>query len=709
MKLIDSYFFLSYFFFFDLPLGWILLYDFFETDLNYSLFLNFFFLKTNILENNFVDEQSIFLKTNYFTKLLVSSLSILLTDTNLLVDDKEWVFLTYGNEEIIRFFFKNLFSFSEMEMLLKDFSDINYDTNYFVFESNIRWLDNFEKRFSQNQLFYYYNNLFQENEVLKNLFTIFFYKNKIDIFSLVNESENFDISKYIYSAFLPDLILDLNKTEKFSTEFFEKPFFIFSKNKENSFLFEYSNFLCKNIYFYENYLIISSCLNYENNINDIHNLFFLKISFFDLICISNRLNYLDDQTFTSIVTSKLLIDYIKLTINFQLQFLELMEVIFWKKMFNFLSNNLFIIGLMFLAIISLYKSINLIYALLSFLLFAIFSGLLILLWGNEYLGLCVLLIYGAAIPVLALYIIMLVNVDLIQRLFFYEKLVRYNFKVEFLALFFSFTIIFLLIMLSNNSLFFFYHERNYFFSSLLKYSFYLTLSWRYLNTSDISYSIDNVLDLTTNFFLTDIDKVAGAAFQSSYNELFSLVFLLLIAIIVVISISRVTTSKWWERILFYLNERRFEKDIKDFYANTIADFKYSVEWIDIDSYLDLDKDICTVPLQDNFLLWKQLYLQQHGNLKYFKNMTKIKLHRTIGMLNDEYHYTQLFWRYWLNKFFFLPVPIEYWAEYWFSDVSIAFPDLDIPEFVHSDAGSDLNYLHFDSFYEWFYEYQEEAI
>ncbi len=67
-----------------------------------------------------------------------------------------------------------------------------------------------------------------------------------------------------------------------------------------------------------------------------------------------------------------------------------------------------------LTILSIAKSTNLIYTLLSFLVFAVTCGLLILYWGNEYIGLCVLLIYGAAIPVLALYIIMLVNVDLIQ-------------------------------------------------------------------------------------------------------------------------------------------------------------------------------------------------------------------------------------------------------------------------------------------------------
>jgi len=41
-----------------------------------------------------------------------------------------------------------------------------------------------------------------------------------------------------------------------------------------------------------------------------------------------------------------------------------------------------------------------------------------------------------------------------------------------------------------------------------------------------------------SFYISDIDKVASAAYKISYNELLALVFLLLIAIIVVISISR---------------------------------------------------------------------------------------------------------------------------------------------------------------------------
>ena len=57
-------------------------------------------------------------------------------------------------------------------------------------------------------------------------------------------------------------------------------------------------------------------------------------------------------------------------------------------------------------------------------------------------------------------------------------------------------------------------------------------------TKNTSYGLVNNFDLSTFFNSTDIDKVAGAAFKVSFNELFALVLLLLIAIIVVLSISR---------------------------------------------------------------------------------------------------------------------------------------------------------------------------
>jgi len=67
--------------------------------------------------------------------------------------------------------------------------------------------------------------------------------------------------------------------------------------------------------------------------------------------------------------------------------------------------------------------------------------------------------------------------------------------------------------------------------------FYLLLAKRYFKTLDISYSTESIYDLSLSFHNSDIDKVASAAYKISYNELLALVFLLLIAIIVVISIS----------------------------------------------------------------------------------------------------------------------------------------------------------------------------
>ncbi len=103
-------------------------------------------------------------------------------------------------------------------------------------------------------------------------------------------------------------------------------------------------------------------------------------------------------------------------------FINFFSIFLKKKIILFTFFNLFLIILMLYNLYKLYDAINLIYALLHFLYFAVLSGLLILLWGSTYLAFCIILIYGAAIPVLALYIIMLVNVDLIQRLFFFEHI-----------------------------------------------------------------------------------------------------------------------------------------------------------------------------------------------------------------------------------------------------------------------------------------------
>jgi hypothetical protein len=105
---------------------------------------------------------------------------------------------------------------------------------------------------------------------------------------------------------------------------------------------------------------------------------------------------------------------IKDFISNQIAVISSAEILFRKKILNFFLDNSGFMFLMTLLILLLNKSTNLIFTLISFLGFAILSGFLIIFWGSEYIGLCVILIYGAAIPVLALYIIMLVNVDLIQ-------------------------------------------------------------------------------------------------------------------------------------------------------------------------------------------------------------------------------------------------------------------------------------------------------
>lgn len=212
-----------------------------------------------------------------------------------------------------------------------------------------------------------------------------------------------------------------------------------------------------------------------------------------------------------------------------------------KIIFFFFLNFIIIIG-MFYNLTKLYKSINLIYALLHFLFFAILSGLLILLWGNSYLAFCVLLIYGAAIPVLALYIIMLVNVDLIQRLFFYEHLTS-NIVIEKKKRLFLFLFLFLYFIFSFRNINFDLKIIEYpWLNEIYKNIFFLTLSEKYFDSIQFSYGYTTIYDLVLSFYSSDIDKVASSAFKVSYNELFALVLLLLIAIIVVISISRPTSN-----------------------------------------------------------------------------------------------------------------------------------------------------------------------
>ncbi len=223
---------------------------------------------------------------------------------------------------------------------------------------------------------------------------------------------------------------------------------------------------------------------------------------------------------------------------FQLFFISVATYFFKKKILLFYFFNGLTIGLMFWTLAWLATALNLIYALLHFLLFAVLSGLLIIFWGATYIGFCVLLIYGAAIPVLALYIIMLVNVDLIQWLFFiehqlstsiYDKIKRFSI---FIFIFFFFFSAVRHINFSTNS------PMDNLLDEFSDNIFYLLLAKWYISTLTFSYGTGSAYDLPLSFYFSDIDKVASAAFKISANELLALVFLLLIAIIVVISISR---------------------------------------------------------------------------------------------------------------------------------------------------------------------------
>lgn len=229
-----------------------------------------------------------------------------------------------------------------------------------------------------------------------------------------------------------------------------------------------------------------------------------------------------------------------LFIETQLVLIETTELILWKKILNFFLNNSFFMIILSLSVLILNKSTNLIYTLLSFLSFAIISGLIIIFWGSEYIGFCVLLIYGAAIPVLALYIIMLVNVDLIQWLFFIESVKNFTFKMQLKYIFISIFISSFIFLFNNTTIYFDLSSKIFFINQLMKHFFFLLMIRRYLNFIDTSYGLITPSDISTNFYSTDIDKVASAAFKISYNELFALVLLLLVAIIVVISISRPT-------------------------------------------------------------------------------------------------------------------------------------------------------------------------
>ena len=63
-----------------------------------------------------------------------------------------------------------------------------------------------------------------------------------------------------------------------------------------------------------------------------------------------------------------------------------------------------------------------------------------------------------------------------------------------------------------------------------------------MNTLYLSYGEPNIFNLFHNTNSSDIDRVAAASFELHYNELIALVLLLLISILVVVAISRPSTS-----------------------------------------------------------------------------------------------------------------------------------------------------------------------
>lgn len=273
---------------------------------------------------------------------------------------------------------------------------------------------------------------------------------------------------------------------------------------------------------------IYSSLNYKTDyINSLVDYFLLDLS-------TNNFSKLDENCWP---TNEFFIQIWNFISN-QLSLIESVEILFRKKIINFYFYNFFFIGILSLTILILNQSTNLIYTLLSFLSFAIISGLIIIFWGSEYIGLCVLLIYGAAIPVLALYIIMLVNVDLIQWLFFIESVKNFTLKKQFNYVLISFACACSIFFLNSTDVTFELSSKIFFLKILIKNLFFLMLIRRYLNLIDTSYGLVLPSEIPLNFNNTDIDKVASAAFKLSFNELFALVLLLLVAIIVVISISR---------------------------------------------------------------------------------------------------------------------------------------------------------------------------
>ena len=335
----------------------------------------------------------------------------------------------------------------------------------------------------------------------------------------LNQEYNYNSTLYNYKASNIDV---LNETYKFT---FEHWVFINELLSPNDYIFfiKNSTFLNKLFVFpleFINYKYFNSLQNNSLLLPEISS---LK----DHITLDTNNSSLTDKNF--------FLNFVDFY-NYQFALLKLIESFFIKKIAYFLFFNLFFFLIIIFSLFLVCQSTNLIYTLISFLVFAVSTGLFSILWGAEYIGLCIILIYGAAIPVLALYIIMLVNVDLIQRLFFIESIKVFSYRNFFFFTFISLIFSFLTILFFSKGIPFSYTTFNSY-----EYWFHLEMSsfikW-FVLTNSVSYGITNSFDLTTLYNLSDIDKVASAAFKVSTNELLALVLLLLIAIIVVLSISR---------------------------------------------------------------------------------------------------------------------------------------------------------------------------
>lgn len=398
-------------------------------------------------------------------------------------------------------------------------------------------------------------------------------------FFLVFFSFFYAIASELYLQFFFD-IFSSNFLEE--NLFFEKNDWLFQQQKFANYLLTISSQEIENecIYFNLNkeeqielisllWILITNFANINdlnlllleiNKFEKIFNFSFIKLSWFSKLTndfISYKLFSADSLQYYKHLT-KFVISYkefqIKWSLNeaeinniidfltIQIFFIEIASVFFKKKILIFFLINFLFITLMFWNLIWLATSINLIFALLHFLFFAILSSLLIIFWGSIYIGLCTILIYGAAIPVLALYIIMLVNVDLIQWLFFIEYINSSTIfdKIKRISIF---IVLFIFIVLSFNNLNLLSNlPSTTILEELHLNIFYLLLAKRFLATTVFLSNNTSAYDLYLTFYSSDIDKVASAAFKSSYNELLALVFLLLIAIIVVISISWPSTK-----------------------------------------------------------------------------------------------------------------------------------------------------------------------